>query len=42
MQDLEELATCGMGNKVRVWDVKNPTSVRQKHVLNHGEPAHGL
>lgn len=35
-QDRDELATCGMGNKVKVWDVKRPTAIRQKLVLNHG------
>ncbi len=26
-----------MGNKVKIWDVRKPTSVRLKLVLNHGE-----
>lgn len=35
-QERDELATCGMGNKVKIWDVSRPTSVRLKLVLNHG------
>mmetsp|Transcript_33374 Transcript_33374/g.84557 ORF Transcript_33374/g.84557 Transcript_33374/m.84557 type:complete len:866 (-) Transcript_33374:212-2809(-) len=33
----DELATCGMGNKVKVWDVKRPSAVRPKLVLNHAD-----
>jgi len=35
-QDRGEIATCGMGNKVKIWDVRKPSSVRLKLVLNHG------
>lgn len=27
-EERDELATCGMGNKVKVWDVKKPSQVR--------------
>eukprot|EP00983_Pelagomonas_calceolata_P106471 1159235-Pelagomonas_calceolata.AAC.7 len=40
MQERGEIATCGMGNKVKVWDVRKPTSVRLKLVLNHGASEH--
>ncbi|KAF5833397.1 WD40-repeat-containing domain protein, partial [Dunaliella salina] len=36
-QERGEIATCGMGNKVKVWDVRKPTSVRLKLVLNHAD-----
>lgn len=37
MQERGEIATCGMGNKVKIWDIKKPSSIRLKLVLNHGE-----
>ena len=37
LQERGEIATCGMGNKVKIWDVRKPSSIRLKLVLNHGE-----
>ena len=36
LQARDEIATCGMGSKVNVWDVSKPTSVRLALVLDHG------
>ncbi|GAX81669.1 hypothetical protein CEUSTIGMA_g9097.t1 [Chlamydomonas eustigma] len=36
-EEREELATCGMGNKVHVWDVSKPTAVKRKMVLDHSD-----
>lgn len=32
-----ELATCGMGNKVKIWDVSKPSSIRRVLTLDHAE-----
>lgn len=35
-QELEQLATCGMGNKVKIWDVSKPSAIKLKLALSHG------
>ncbi|GFH06432.1 uncharacterized protein HaLaN_01062 [Haematococcus lacustris] len=35
-QESNEIATCGMGNKVKIWDAQRPAALRLKLVLNHG------
>lgn len=35
----QEIATCGMGSKVKVWSLAKPTQPRLRLVLDHSEPA---
>jgi len=37
----DELATCAMGNKVRVWDVRKPAAIKLKLVLDHSDGDQG-
>lgn len=37
----EELASCGMGNKVKIWDLSRPQSMKLKLVLDHSEHGEG-
>ncbi|KAJ9524068.1 hypothetical protein QJQ45_022573 [Haematococcus lacustris] len=36
-QESNEIATCGMGNKVKIWDAQRPAALRLKLVLNHAD-----
>lgn len=36
-EERDELATCAMGNKVRVWDVRKPTNIKLKLELDHSD-----
>eukprot|EP00798_Chlamydomonas_sp_ICE-L_P000178 gene178-3973_t len=36
-EERDELATCGMGNKVKIWDVKKPTHMKLKLKLDHAD-----
>jgi hypothetical protein len=35
----QEVATCGMGSKVKVWSLAKPTQPRLTLVLDHSDPA---
>jgi hypothetical protein len=35
----QEVATCGMGSKVKVWSLAKPTQPRLTQVLDHSDPA---
>ena len=36
-EERDELATCGMGNKVHIWDISRPSVIKRKLVLDHSD-----
>ena len=36
-EERDELATCGMDNKVKVWDIKRPAHMKLKLQLDHAD-----
>ena len=36
-EERDELATCGMGNKVHIWDISKPLAIKRKLVLDHSD-----
>ena len=36
-EERDELATCGLGNKVHIWDISRPAAMKRKLSLDHSE-----